>query len=437
MGASEWDWNANELWINVGEDPDDGIAEAGTRDLVVLLNSRSYITMRDLAIYGCNSATNGSITWNGSTGASNITLDGLLIEKSVWGGIRVFHSDYAVIQNCTIQDHLMNGLQLIATASGETMASPRITDNTIQNCPGSSIDVFGYDTDERITDAVISGNAISRCGDGIYIHRVDDSLISDNAILDIDSTAGSSEGPGIAIQTGSNNIIERNEIARCWMNGMEVWGGVAPDGPTVANIIRYNEIHDNGDQAKATGELGGIFCSSIYVTDTEIYYNLIYNHSEWTSYTEHGIVGNGSGYKIYNNVLYNNMHNIRGWVDTCDDWVVKNNVLMNPVDMHIQFVAGVTGLDCDNNQYYPDGATRFSWAGTDYNFADWKTNSGQDGSSPDVADPLFTSPTSDFTLQEGSPCRNAGTDVGLIQDYAGNAVPMGAAEDIGAYEYVE
>ena len=51
-----------------------------------------------------------------------------------------------------------------------------------------------------------------------------------------------------------------------------------------------------------------------------------------------------------------------------------------------------------------------------------------------ATDPLFTSPTTGgFTLQATSPCINAGMDVGLTQDYAGN--PIVGLPDIGAYEY--
>ena len=42
---------------------------------------------------------------------------------------------------------------------------------------------------------------------------------------------------------------------------------------------------------------------------------------------------------------------------------------------------------------------------------------------------------SDFHLLPNSLCINAGTDVGLTTDYEGNTVPVGAAQDIGAYEF--
>ena len=49
-------------------------------------------------------------------------------------------------------------------------------------------------------------------------------------------------------------------------------------------------------------------------------------------------------------------------------------------------------------------------------------------------DPLMTDPANgDFTLQVTSPCINAGVDVGLTEDYAGN--PIVGLPDIGAYEY--
>lgn len=53
-----------------------------------------------------------------------------------------------------------------------------------------------------------------------------------------------------------------------------------------------------------------------------------------------------------------------------------------------------------------------------------------------LADPLFLDVAGgDFRLKRNSPCRDAGTDVSLTTDYAGNPVPRNRTPDIGAYEY--
>jgi len=78
---------------------------------------------------------------------------------------------------------------------------------------------------------------------------------------------------------------------------------------------------------------------------------------------------------------------------------------------------------------------------TNYNtLADWQTAlaatsfSGK-GVHDVSADPLFVNfATGDYRLQAGSPCINAGVDIGLTTDYAGNAIV--GLPDIGAYEYV-
>ncbi len=53
-----------------------------------------------------------------------------------------------------------------------------------------------------------------------------------------------------------------------------------------------------------------------------------------------------------------------------------------------------------------------------------------------AGDPLFTdAANNDFTLDDSSPAIDAGTDVSLVLDYAGNTVPFNVLPDIGAYEY--
>ena len=50
--------------------------------------------------------------------------------------------------------------------------------------------------------------------------------------------------------------------------------------------------------------------------------------------------------------------------------------------------------------------------------------------------PFFVSPIKNcFALQKFSPCIDAGTEVYLTKDLAGNNVPFGIAVDIGAFEF--
>ena len=91
------------------------------------------------------------------------------------------------------------------------------------------------------------------------------------------------------------------------------------------------------------------------------------------------------------------------------------------------------GLDITNNCWYRASGNWYFWndSGGD-TLATWNafTGVGTDLNS----DPLFANPaTPDFTPQAISPCINAGVDVSLTEDYAGN--PIIGLPDIGAYEY--
>jgi hypothetical protein len=58
------------------------------------------------------------------------------------------------------------------------------------------------------------------------------------------------------------------------------------------------------------------------------------------------------------------------------------------------------------------------------------------GTGEKTADPLFVNvEAGDFHLQAGSPAIDAGLNLGYTKDFEDNTVPVGAAPDIGAYEY--
>ena len=127
---------------------------------------------------------------------------------------------------------------------------------------------------------------------------------------------------------------------------------------------------------------------------------------------------------------------------------IRNNIILSPKaggGHHVDFMSATsntTGLTFDYNLYYPDtngGTNMFNWKNVDCtDFADWKNDSSGDANSL-VANPLFLNAggsyalDTDFKIQSTSPCIDAGTDVGLTEDYAGNHIV--GAPDIGGYEY--
>lgn len=186
----------------------------------------------------------------------------------------------------------------------------------------------------------------------------------------------------------------------------------------------------------------------------------------------YAIRGKGDGGEvpaaIYNNVFYDTAGGIY-WTDmgTYKDaagnnipylpggigFTAKNNIMMNLKSGGYYFYTKLpsvsnNAISINNNLYWPDtlgGNNKFKWLGTigsnstdSIDFNDWKLDSNQDHDAI-LSDPQFVnasgsfSQPEDFQLKQGSKAINAGVNVGLTTDYAGN--PIVGAPDIGAFEY--
>ena len=152
----------------------------------------------------------------------------------------------------------------------------------------------------------------------------------------------------------------------------------------------------------------------------------------------------GEGGKIYNNTCYGGQSNAVVLQTLAATKVIfKNNILShhanNKVIIYIDDTNGVdiSNSTFDNNCYYRAAPTADFWAyagGGGDDFADWQSTHSQDANGLNE-DPVFTTPGTDYTLQAGSNCRDAGVDVSLTRDYAGESVPQETNPSIGAYEY--
>jgi hypothetical protein len=385
VGSNEWDWVSDTLYINVGENPARGMVEISRRAQAIW-NARNYITFSELHITKSDSTTFGNIVSSGN----NVT-----------------------IENCEISYAAHHGIAYIGSGDN-LLTSSNIHHNGTQS---TSSAVFGYqDAGTLGHENYISHNDIH------HNHAFGIQLLSNYYIIE-------------------HNTVYNNGNKTDMTGGIEIidW---TQSGYGQHQVIRYNTVYG---QISGIDDGEGIFADdfSRYV---DIYYNIVYGNDG------PGIGSNGAkDVNIYNNVSYENSRNSSGSLNTkaeikavasnpraTSNLVIKNNIAMatdvNTYAIYVgPYVYNSDGLIITNNIWYSSAANWYYWnnAGGN-NLSTWNALPcvGTDLNS----NPLFVS-TSDFHLQASSPAIDAGTDVGLNQDYQGLRVPLGRAPDIGAFEY--
>lgn len=221
--------------------------------------------------------------------------------------------------------------------------------------------------------------------------------------------------------------------------GIQIYGHVNTDW--IDNVyIHDNYIHHNAYQAAVLG--GGDGGTYEFLREVYFYNNVLAlnGNTEWIEPGSHGprgafphlILSNNIGgeYYIYNNALY---IGDEGEIQIAGDpeiVEIKNNIIYGkPSNLYYEIGGGVdlSVLDGAKNCYF-DGLGGIP---------------GWDDSTLEV-DPQFVDPDAgDFTLENTSPCRDAGVvlslppaaDHTIARDYDGIQRPQGSAYDIGAHEY--
>lgn len=396
-GTNKWNWSNNVLYVYSTSDPDTAYTmEASQRTYGILLDTNNYITI------------------------SNID-----IRKTNQDGIGTFTSTGVVINGTELSYNYEYGINEWRASGSEVV---NITNNTIHDNGGSGMEP------NSLNSSLISGN-----------------IAYNNDILEIETIHNWGAGIKLVGSRNTNNIVEHN-IA--YLNGHGVTGaggdsqdraGIWLDTVGTGNIVRYNIAYSNLKY--------GIFNEA--TNGSIIYYNIAYNNTE-VGNARGILVGRGSSNNVvYNNIVYGNRIGLAAEGDGVgnsglyDNNTFKNNIAFgNIVQQFRAFLGGENdGVNGIGNVYlynsFGPEATNFIGWGFSTNkstYSSWETASGNCGStgcSHSVqSDPLFTNASNnDFTLQHSSPAIDAGTNVSLTTDYAGNPVPRGAAPDIGAYEY--
>jgi hypothetical protein len=98
----------------------------------------------------------------------------------------------------------------------------------------------------------------------------------------------------------------------------------------------------------------------------------------------------------------------------------------------------LASLKLDHNCWFQSRGTMIALKRGGYTpeqFAKYQADTGFDAGSIAARSGLVDPAAGDFHLAAGSPCIDAGTDVGLAADFDGTPVPQGKSPDIGAYEF--
>lgn len=325
-----------------------------------------------------NISFNQGVAVNGT--AANVVIDGIEA-TSLWAGICVSSDGLTTIQNCNLHDCNHMGKNTIKT-------------NDDSGCFGINL---------KADNNVITKNTIANNHAYSFDFGVD--------------------GSAIEIFGSSHNTITYNTMSDCaaMCESAKTGGGRAADDHEVAYNVYYLSAaltKPDGTQHTSAGWTSKGFGSSIGpVLNTRLYNNLFY-----MPYTANGVIYNGSG-DVMGDPTTNPSASL----------VLKmvNNIVWAGRDANGQIggkavslgggSASTNGLVERNNDIY----------GNHTMFGSSTTVDATDK----TANPSLKNPTSDFTLNVGSPCINAGsTDsitAGYTTDLAGN--PVGSPPDIGPY----
>ena len=376
----------------------------------------------------------GNLLWVYPTGGGNPAA--YVMEVPSRGiCVSVDDRDYITVNGLDLQAPLYYGLHL-----DNGPVSPTVISCTARFAGIAGIQ--GYDADHTadIVNLVIQDSMISyNYSYGISVLDDADTVTVTRCTINNNAAEGGGVNAGVYIKSEAGSrmpgvTVTQNSI---YSNGKH---GIYMDTVEGAScLVSYNRSYNNSGS--------GIVVE--YQTGTAVVYNIVY-----------GNAGSGiafyrqvSGALIYGNTAYGNTAGAGVSIDDGGEGNTAGNIIKNNIstgnDWYEIAVSGATGTIVDHNCFGAEAAGLVTWLGTAYNTYDtWETAYGGTTNSVE-ADPLFTNAAGgDFTLQAGSPCIEAGVNLG--PDYseqlvAGSTWPdavetidwhkTGGVPDIGAYDY--
>lgn len=326
---------------------------------------------------------------------------------------------------------------------------------------GDDYEALGYSGSVASNNVTIRNSSVSNTyGDGIVVFHAKNALIETSLVHNVGKNPSGAVGTpnGIWMWWCDTCTVQSNEVYNMASPGVD-GGAFDIDYWSVNNIIQYNYGHDNQGYCLAVFGAGGRA-----TTGSVVRYNVCANNGRLAGntvqigskqgdfYTATWNGGSIDGLQVYNNTFYWNPASsepavVNKGANMTGSNAFRNNLIVSTVD---KLIWSDSNLAFNNNQYFYTNGPAAWWG---YNGGWWNTLSAyQSGSGQDSAgrygDPLLNSsgyhavgrPSTQYTLQSGSPAINLGVDVGVDvggmggRDFYGNTAPSNGAYDIGANE---
>lgn len=429
-----------------------------------LRNGMNYLTFANLQVH--RPTGNGFLFFNGATNItlSDITITstgvGLNISTGTFSNINITNlaasslsrgivaSTFTSLTNMTIDQSTFNSSTLYGifinntgTASNVTISNSTIdgggdrgiylgavnnvtiSDTVVSSNNSNGIDIYGGGSNIALTRVTANSNAAS----GISLNNLSNVTINN-------STFNNNTGNGVSLaNTGSNATVTNTTSSFNLQDGFNIHGawtnvifdtciaeqngvdGQNGDGDgfsyheTSSGTIKYSIAKNNIKTAMA----------HVQTSSVAMEYNIL---SHTTNGTLPLVYIEGGTYTLYNNVIFSGGQTGIGvqLASTSGNLTIKNSIING----------FGTGIDKYQGTINNDYNIIFGAGSNNYN----NVSAGPHSMS---VNPQFINPSeNNFTPTVSSPAINAGVDLGLTRDFAGNTVPQQTFPDIGAYEYV-